>query len=213
MDRQKQKKIFVIAGAGLVLLLLIIIGVSQKKRLPFLGNSVPTPPTAGAKIYFAPGLVTLKNATGKQSVDLVVDSGGNRVGQVTIRMSYDPNTLTNVHVTTADFSKANYTIRYQFSAGAIDRVRGQIYIAFSVVPYKRDPSAITPKAVKVASVTFEVKNAPENPKTLFSFLPTTAVYGPQVPVVLSVNGKQTVSPNVPKPTSLLQLVQPLQATQ
>jgi hypothetical protein len=113
--------------------------------------SVQPVPNADTSLRLSPDTVALGTGAGK--VDVVIDTGKNKVNAVQLEIAYDPNVITNVTITPGSFLQSPITL-----LDLHDKTTGRISYALALTP-AGEPVQGTGT---VASLTFSRNNAPIN---------------------------------------------------
>lgn len=171
----KHKTTFVV---GLVILIIIVLSgilllghTQTSKTNPMISASpTPTKPAGQTRITFSPNpLVLTQNTTGKQTIDILVDTQGNKIYGADVELVYDPSVLQDVTVNQGTFLQ-NATL---LKNNPVDTVKGRISYMIAVSP-KQGPEEGTGTLMSISFVP-NLTKLQQNKVTGISFLPGTAV--------------------------------------
>jgi len=196
--------------AGVITLFLFITHTVSFTLQPLPGKSgqklkAQSPAfSQNARLFFSPSTVSLRG-TGVKTVDLVLDTGGAQIGQMDIRLGYDPKILGNLTVKTENFTITPHATPYRIIMGKIDHKNG--VITYSIVVLPEDPRYKRPRIIKLATITFNLTKALSSGTTLFTFLPKNGVYAAS-DIKFTAEGT-TSNISFTQPKSILRQVQPL----
>ncbi|SRR5258706_9211524 len=148
----------IITGA----LLVVALSSSQHTQSPTPVASAPTPTSSPAHTTLAISQSAAVTGTKNQSLDVLVDTNGDRSTGVQLELQYDPNVVTNVSVTPGAF----YADPFELLKN-IDKKNGRITYAIAIKP---NGTAQSGKGV-VAIVHYDLVPGVSANQVAFTFLP------------------------------------------
>lgn len=149
--------------------LLVLALTPQKPTAPYTTMARPTPILAQTSLMLIPSALAVSTSTPSATVDVVIDSGNNKVTAVQLELSYDPKVISQVDIATPSAGTSFFDNPVTLLK-TIDTVKGTISYAIGIQPTG------TAKKGKgtVAIISFRpIGSAPQT--TSIIFLPKTLV--------------------------------------
>lgn len=182
-----------IVALFIISVVLVLVSLSQNTTsdvsLPKKSAVIPTPKVnAQTTLSFSPSSLILDSKVSTQSaLDVVIDSGENKITAVQIELVYDPKLLTNVNIQQGSFFPSAVELIKQ-----IDTTKGRVTYALGLQPTQNAKAGTG----VVARLIFAPK-LPNGEQTVVQFLPKSVVTAEGVvqTVLKSTANATVIKPN------------------